>query len=328
MLLFFFRFLATGEAFRSLAFQFRTHHSNVSRIVKQTLQAIVSSLLQEAIPEPTVDSLKQTISEFNSKWQFPNCCGAIDGKHVRVRCPSNAGSAFFNYKEYHSIVLLAIVDANIKFMAVDVGSYGREGDAGSIMMIINNCMQLPCNLFSGIFLKSSMGQRINNEQFNIPEPSTLPYTDIMLPNVIVGDEAFALNKNLMKPYPRSQAQHDRTKAIFNYRLSRARRTTENAFGVLSSYFRIFFMPIATNPDRTDNIILSCCILHNMLRSQKILSPCEENVGSAIDNEKHVHNLISIVPATGRPSTEGSIIRDKFKDYFNASGAVSWQDNML
>jgi len=303
------RYLATGESFRSLAFQYRVHHSAVSRFVKQCLEAIVKALLKEAIPEPTTDSLKQTIRDYYSKWQFQNCCGAIDGKHVRVKCPPNSGSAFYNYKEYFSIVLLAIVDANIKFIAIDVGSYGREGDAG-------------------IYLKSEMGKRINNGLFNIPEPAALPYTDIKLPNIILGDEAFALSKNMMKPFSRQQSFYDRTKTVYNYRLSRARRTTENAFGVMCSYFRIFHTPIATHPDRIDNIILASCILHNLMRSEKIPAPLETAFGATIEVQLPKHNLSSFVPTTGRPNTEGAFIRDKFKDYFNGIGAVQWQNNMI
>lgn len=114
-----------------MAFQYRVHRTTIGRIVEVCLRPIVKHFLHAAMPQPTTESLKQNIHEYYLKWNYPNCCGAIDGKHVRVRCPSNSGSAFFNYKEYFSIVLLAIVDANYKFIAIDVGSYGREGDAGS-----------------------------------------------------------------------------------------------------------------------------------------------------------------------------------------------------
>ena len=87
--------------------------------------------------------------QFSAKWNFPNCIGAIDGKHIRVVCRKNSGSLFFNYKNYFSIVLLALVDADYKFIAIDAGSYGKEGD-------------------SGIFEKSVMGQQIRtgNIQFS------------------------------------------------------------------------------------------------------------------------------------------------------------------
>lgn len=55
------------------------------------------------------------------------------------------------------------------------------------------------------------------------EKFVLPGSDILAPHIFLGDEAFALLENLLKPYPRDQSLHDRTKAIFNYRLSRARR---------------------------------------------------------------------------------------------------------
>lgn len=78
---------------------------------------------------------------FKDKWNFPNVIGCIDGKHVRIRCPSNSGSLFFNYKEYFSIVLLALVDANCKFIAIDVGSFGREGDAGTIFFDLTSSIR-------------------------------------------------------------------------------------------------------------------------------------------------------------------------------------------
>lgn len=125
------RYLATGETFRSLAFQFRIHHTTIGRIVERCLSSIITRFMATAIKPPTTTSFQQIIADFYAKWNYPNVCGAIDGKHVRIKCPPKAGSAYFNYKDFHSIVLLAIVDAHYKYIAIDVGSYGREGDAGT-----------------------------------------------------------------------------------------------------------------------------------------------------------------------------------------------------
>lgn len=83
-----------------------------------------------ALPWPTREQFSKISDEFYLKWNFPNVIGCIDGKHVRIRCPNSSGSMFYNYKDFFSIVLLALVDANSKFIGIDIGSYGREGDAG------------------------------------------------------------------------------------------------------------------------------------------------------------------------------------------------------
>lgn len=114
-----------------------------------------------------------------------------------------------------------MVDANCKFVMVDVGAYGKEGDAG-------------------IFQKSKMGKLIN-EGANFPPPKALPSAHMKLPHVIVGDEAFRLDTHVMKPYPHKQSIQDRYKTQYNYALSRCRRVTENAFGIMCSIFRIFLL---------------------------------------------------------------------------------------
>lgn len=63
--------------------------------------------------------------EYNNMWNFPNCIGAIDGKHCRIQAPSNSHSTFHNYKGYFSLILMAIVDARYRFIWVDIGDYGK-----------------------------------------------------------------------------------------------------------------------------------------------------------------------------------------------------------
>lgn len=98
--------------------------------MKRVLASIIKRLLHVEIPTPTTKMWETSAKSFENKWNYPNAVGAIDGKHIRICCPSRSGSLYYNYKEYFSIVLLAIVDTDARFIVIDVGSYGREGDAG------------------------------------------------------------------------------------------------------------------------------------------------------------------------------------------------------
>ncbi|XP_050516048.1 uncharacterized protein LOC126890922 [Diabrotica virgifera virgifera] len=79
------------------------------------------------------------------------------------------------------------------------------------------------------------------------------------------DDAFPLSPNLLKPYPGTQEKGS-SKRIFNYRLSRARRISENVFGIMSARFRVLRKPMLLEPDRVELVVAACVYLHNFLRS--------------------------------------------------------------
>lgn len=173
-------------------------------------------------------------------------------------------------------------------------------------------------MFVGIFAKSKMGQAIRTGKFHIPNPCKLPTTETVLPHVILGDEAFPILENLMKPFPRKKSLFDTSISIYNYRHSRARRIVENAFGLLSATFRIFMQPIQCLPENVDLMILTSCLLHNMLRRSNV----EVQI---LESDANVKNLIPIESEiVDSVLTSPYIIRDEFKKIFNCVGAVEWQ----
>lgn len=272
------------------------------------------------LPRTSV-SWKEIAAEFSSRWNYPQCLGAIDGKHVVLQAPINAGTEYFNYKGNHSIVLLAIVDAQYSFRYVNVGCQGRISDGG----VLKNS-----NFFS----------KLTEETLNLPEDSPLPGRNKHVPFVFVTDDAFPLQNHLMKPYPGSH-EAGSSRRVFNYRLSRARRIVENAFGILSAIFRVLRKPMLLEPEKAKKVVLACVYLHNFLKKSKTSRDIYTPVGM-FDTEDIDHNLVegtwrtenqdlqSFLPLQRIPrksSVAAQEIRDEYASYFCNEGAVSWQDRV-
>lgn len=156
-----------------------------------------------------------------------------------------------------------------------------------------------------------------NNTLNLPQPTPLPNTNIVLPYVFVGDEAFALHQNLLRPY--SSQQLDAEKSVFKYRLTRARRFVECTFGILANKWRIFHRPLNVSLDLAVNIVKACCLLQNFIHKEEGITMVYLDMCSELQ-ELLPSGQIEIVPTTANN------IRDKYKEYFNSEyGSVPWQN---
>lgn len=240
------RFLASGPSYRDLAFSFRISASTISQIVPEVCCALYDMLKDECLNVPSsVGEWHKIADEFEEKWQFPHCVGAIDGKHINIRAPPNSGCEYFNYKNNFSIVLLAVVDASAQFIGFQLGDAGSQSDGG-------------------IFKHGNLGKLCKSECF--PKPSCLKSRKSEVPYYLIGDEAFALDVNMMKPYPHRSAMGD--EKIFNYRLSRARRIVENAFGIMCTRFRVLLRTLELEVSNVMHVVCACITLHNFLSMRK------------------------------------------------------------
>ncbi|XP_046862824.1 protein ANTAGONIST OF LIKE HETEROCHROMATIN PROTEIN 1-like [Xenia sp. Carnegie-2017] len=120
------RFLATCETFRSMSFQFRVCVAAISYIIKEVCKAKIKHLGPKFFKVPsTNEQWLEIASKFEERWNYPNCIGAIDGKHIVMQPPASVGSYYYNYKHTHSIVLMAIAGPDYECIYADVRTNGR-----------------------------------------------------------------------------------------------------------------------------------------------------------------------------------------------------------
>ena len=299
-----------------LATRFRLGNSTVQEIIKNACDVIWEELSPTELKPPFAEDWQRTEARFAQRWNFPNCVGALDGKHIVIQAPNNSGSMFYNYKGTFSVVLMGLVDADYKFTHVDIGDYGSNSDGG-------------------IFKNSKFGQAFMNNKLGIPGPKTLDNwpEGAVLPHCIVADEAFPLRCDLMRPYPRTNNRQTlpEDQKLFNYRLSRTRRIVENAFGILAQRWRIFNRRINLLPKNVNRVVKACVVLHNYLTEPgKDLHEIHRKLNPDQDPYLQDNGAILDIDHFGfANSANVRAIRNLYTTYFTRpEGSVTWQQNRI
>lgn len=215
--------------------------------------------------------------------------------------------------------MLAVADHQYRFIYMDVGAEGKASDGG---------------VWARTQLQADMNDAGN--PLNIPPPQPIGNGEQNIPMYLVGDDAFPLRHNLMKPFP--QLNMSLRQRVFNYRLSRCRRVIENAFGILTTKFRLFRQELTMHPKNSEVVIGAAVVIHNLLRERCGKSYIPTGL---VDLEDVDHQVVP-----GRWRQEGSLdrmnalpprnttfhakeIRNLLAEHFvRPDGEVPWQYSML
>ena len=201
------RHLATGDSYTTLLYAFRVASPTIEKFVPEVCDAITRAYQDQVMRCPTLpEDWLLVDSVFGQRWNFPHALGALDGRHIPIRCPQGGGSLFRNSKGFHSIVLLALVDGDSRFLWVDMGAVGSTSDAQ-------------------IFNHTNLRHKIEDGSIGFPDSESLGIGAPKVNFFLRGDDAFPLMLWLMRPY--SNHSMDYKEMVFNYRIRRGRTVVKS-----------------------------------------------------------------------------------------------------
>ena len=142
---------------------FHVAHNTISLFIPEVCQALIDEYQGEVFAFPTnPDEWKEVTQKYCERWSFHHPSGALGRKHIAIRSPRHSGTLYYSYKGFFSIILLALVDADYKFIWADVGAQGSSSDAQ-------------------IFNHGPPRNRLENGTPGLPYSEPLPHDDRPIP---------------------------------------------------------------------------------------------------------------------------------------------------
>ena len=250
-------YLENKSTYREISLQFGCVESTVHTCVESVIDILVQNA-NKFIKWPNSTEAANIEKEFSNFAGFPGVIGSVDGCHIDIKAPSMVQADYLDRTHKHSVNLMAICDHSKKFLYIHAGFPGSAHD--------NRVLKS-----TGFYTKLET------------DPTSL------FPNSnyhIIGDSAFQCNKFILVPY-RDTGNLSEIQQKYNKKLSQTRYVIENAFGFLKGRFRRLKYIDASIP-RIRNIIIACCILHNIS-----LDFSEEEILLTMEDEVEVEPEINI-----------------------------------
>ncbi|MCO5612795.1 hypothetical protein L7F22_067065 [Adiantum nelumboides] len=178
--------LSSGNSQHHVANCFGCGRSTVSKFLHQFVAALIKNAGRKLRWPETAGELAQVKDGFRALRGLPNCCGAIDATHIKMNLPKNeTNESWFDRNGNYSMLVQGIVDANMRFLDVNIGWPGSCNDKH--------------------VLRDSGFYRLCQGRNRLAGP-TFVHEDLSIQEYIVGDGGYVLLPWLVIPYPRAMLQ--------------------------------------------------------------------------------------------------------------------------
>ncbi|WOG96259.1 hypothetical protein DCAR_0415593 [Daucus carota subsp. sativus] len=239
------RRLNSGESLLTVGDSFQVQRSTVRNITWRFVEAMEQKGIQHIQWPSTGTKMTEVKSKFEKLGGLPNCCGAIDTAHIKMRLAihkNKSTEVWYDNEKNLSMILQAIVDADMRFLDIVTGWPGSLSDSIAFKS-------------SSFFKLCNEGKRLNGETVKLPEGTELR-------EYIVGDLGFPLLPWLLTPYQGNNLPE--YEASFNSKHTATQEVAQKALSRLKQTWKIIDGELwQPDTNRLPRIIFVCCLLHNI-----------------------------------------------------------------
>ena len=287
--------LANGNSYRTIAKTFAVGKSTSVKITKEFCQT-VSLYAPRYINFPkTRRETTEAIIRFREDYNciIPQALGAIDATHIPIIAPAGESKPdYFSRKQHYSINTQCIVGDNLKFIDVTTGAPGSIHDS----RVLRNSSIF--NDAEGNRILTTPIQRIQN---------------LDVKPLLLGDGGYPLTAWLLKPYS-INLNLSRAQKKFNRELSSSRSSAERAFGILKARWRCLIKRLDTQLENIPQVIVTCCVLHNLCQSNNDIYDDEDDLLTEILRHERADRLLRAQRGNWPNFPEAEHLRTVIKDY--------------